>query len=166
MVELAKKDLLWNRFTINIRILKATHKKLSMHILKVTIVKSRVTSELFDENLKSLDLAEFVDIPSLNFYIQTFPKRYNDSKILLIIYNKDECRMKLIMSTSDNSLFVWLNRHNGILPLSKPFSRHWHSFLLLQQLLYKYDISDNQPNSDFLYIPIHTSIWHTYISIF
>ena len=77
-----------------------------MHILKVTIVKSRVTSELFDENLKSLDLAEFVDIPPLNFYIQTFPKRYNDSKILLIIYYKDECRMKLIMSTSDNSLFV------------------------------------------------------------
>jgi hypothetical protein len=77
-----------------------------MHILKVTIVKSRVTSELFDENLKSLDIAEFADLPSLNFYIQTFPKRYNDSKILLIIYYKDECRMKLIMSTSDNSLFV------------------------------------------------------------
>ena len=77
-----------------------------MLILKVTVTKSSTNSELFDEDLKTLDYQEFLDLPSLNFYIQTFPKKYQEDKFLLIIYYQEECKMKLMMSTSENSLFV------------------------------------------------------------
>jgi len=75
-------------------------------ILKVTVTKSFTDSELFDENLKTLDYQEFCDVPSLNFYIQTFPKKYQEKKFLLVIYYREEGKIKLVMSTNENSLFV------------------------------------------------------------
>ncbi len=45
--------------------------------------------KLYDENLKELTNETFEDVYTLNFYLQTIPKKFGQEKTLLI-YNKQE----------------------------------------------------------------------------
>ena len=55
-----------------------------MNIALITKNKKQVNLKLFDEHLKEIIEEEFLDIYTLNFFLQTIPKKYNIIKTLII----------------------------------------------------------------------------------
>jgi len=91
-----------------------------MNIALVTKNKENVNLKLFDEYLKEIIEEEFQDIFTLNFYLQTIPKKYNIIKTLIIFfdleklnYNIDNINqhynnnsIKLILAEDENAYFI------------------------------------------------------------
>jgi hypothetical protein len=91
-----------------------------MNIALVTKNKENVNLKLFDEYLKEIIEEEFQDIFTLNFYLQTIPKKYNIIKTLIIFfdleklnYNADNNKqhynnnsIKLILAEDENAYFI------------------------------------------------------------
>jgi hypothetical protein len=91
-----------------------------MNIALVTKNKENVKLKLFDEYLKEIIEEEFQDIFTLNFYLQTIPKKYNIIKTLIIFfdleklnYNADNSKqhynnnsIKLILAEDENAYFI------------------------------------------------------------
>jgi hypothetical protein len=91
-----------------------------MNIALVTKNKENVNLKLFDEHLKEIIEEEFQDIFTLNFYLQTIPKKYNIIKTLIIFfdleklnYNADNNKqhynnnsIKLILAEDENAYFI------------------------------------------------------------
>jgi hypothetical protein len=105
-----------------------------MNIAVITKYKDQIKLKLYDENLKELDKKEFEDIYTLNFFLQTIPKQYNENKTLIILDNtqtyntknnniveykkkemvddnltirdQDTDNIKLILANDDNSIFI------------------------------------------------------------
>lgn len=95
-----------------------------MNIALIRKNKRQINLKLFDEHLKELVEEEFQDIFTLNFFLQTIPKKYNTTKTL-IIYNdivspnhhiddnhnnknqdyKDNT-IKLILAEEENAYFI------------------------------------------------------------
>ena len=78
-----------------------------MNILK--IIKStgdNVNLTLYDDKLNLLESQSFEDIYTLNFYLQTLPRKYNIKKGLLIVHNKNENSVDMIMAEDENSFFI------------------------------------------------------------
>jgi len=61
-----------------------------MNIALVTKNKENVNLKLFDEYLKEIIEEEFQDIFTLNFYLQTIPKKYNIIKTLIIFFDLEK----------------------------------------------------------------------------
>jgi hypothetical protein len=91
-----------------------------MNIALVTKNKKNVNLKLYDEHLKEIIEEEFQDIFTLNFFLQTIPKKYNIIKTLIIFfdleklnYNIDNINqhynnnsIKLILAEEDNAYFI------------------------------------------------------------
>jgi hypothetical protein len=78
-----------------------------VNILK--IIKStddKVNLTLYDDKLDLLESQSFEDIYTLNFYLQTLPRKYNIKKGLLIVHNKNENSVDMIMAEDENSFFI------------------------------------------------------------
>ncbi len=70
-----------------------------MNIALITKSKKQINLKLFDEHLKEIIEEEFQDTYTLNFFLQTIPKKYNINKTL-IIFNDLE---KLNPTNQDNN---------------------------------------------------------------
>jgi hypothetical protein len=91
-----------------------------MNIALVTKNKENVNLKLYDEHLKEIIEEEFQDIFTLNFFLQTIPKKYNIIKTLIIFfdleklnYNADNIKqphnnnsIKLILAEDENAYFI------------------------------------------------------------
>ena len=78
-----------------------------MNILKITkLTDNKVNLTLYDDNLNSLESQSFEDIYTLNFYLQTLPRKYNIKKGLLVVHNKNENSVDMIMAEDENSFFI------------------------------------------------------------
>jgi hypothetical protein len=60
-----------------------------MNIAMISNTGKDMNLKLYDENLKELSNETFEDVYTLNFYLQTIPKKFGQKKTLLI-YNKQE----------------------------------------------------------------------------
>jgi hypothetical protein len=87
-----------------------------MNIALITKNKKQVNLKLFDEHLKEIIEEEFLDIYTLNFFLQTIPKKYNIIKTLIIFndleklnYNNDNNNKnitQLILAEEENAYFI------------------------------------------------------------
>jgi hypothetical protein len=87
-----------------------------MNIALITKNKNQVNLKLFDEHLKEIIEEEFLDIYTLNFFLQTIPKKYNIIKTLIIFndleklnYNNDNNNKnitELILAEEENAYFI------------------------------------------------------------
>lgn len=94
-----------------------------MNIALITKGRRQVSLKLFDEQLKEIAEEGFDDIYTLNFFLQTIPKKYNTSKTLIIFndlekishnaennLNDDlksqESNVKLILADEENAYFI------------------------------------------------------------
>lgn len=60
-----------------------------MNIAMIFNTGKDINLKLYDENLKELSYETFEDIYTLNFYLQTLPKKFGQKKTLLI-YSKEK----------------------------------------------------------------------------
>ncbi len=81
-----------------------------MNVALITKSKRQIHLKLFDERLKELTEEEFEDIYTLNFFMQTIPKKYNTTKTL-IIFNDLE---KISHDTDSDSNDNLKNQNNSI----------------------------------------------------
>lgn len=93
-----------------------------MNIALITKNKKQINLKLFDEQLKEVIEDDFQDIFTLNFFLQTIPKRYNIIKTLIIYndldklnHNTDDSKndqihrdstVKLFMAGEENEYFI------------------------------------------------------------
>jgi hypothetical protein len=78
-----------------------------VNILKITkSTNSKVNLALYDDKLNLLESQSFEDIYTLNFYLQTLPRKYNIKKGLLVVHNKNENSVDMIMAEDENSFFI------------------------------------------------------------
>ena len=91
-----------------------------MNVALVIKNKENVNLRLYDEHLKEIFEEEFQDIFTLNFFLQTIPKKYNIIKTLIIFfdleklnYNSDNIQqqynnnsIKLILAEDENAYFI------------------------------------------------------------
>jgi hypothetical protein len=87
-----------------------------MNIALITKNKKQVNLKLFDEHLKEIIEEEFLDIYTLNFFLQTIPKKYNIIKTLIIFndleklnYNNENNNKnitELILAEEENAYFI------------------------------------------------------------
>jgi hypothetical protein len=87
-----------------------------MNIALITKNKKQINLKLFDEHLKEIIEEEFLDIYTLNFFLQTIPKKYNIIKTLIIFndleklnYNNDNNNKnitQLILAEEENAYFI------------------------------------------------------------
>ena len=66
----------------------------------------KVNLTLYDDKLNLLESQSFEDIYTLNFYLQTLPRKYNIKKGLLVVHNKNENSVDMIMAEDENSFFI------------------------------------------------------------
>lgn len=84
--------------------------------------ENSISLELYDENLQQLTKESFEDIYTLNFYLQTIPKKFNENKTLIIfadieklqsidnntsqIQGKNGSLINLLLAKDENSYFI------------------------------------------------------------
>lgn len=87
-----------------------------MNIALITKNKKQINLKLFDEHLKEIIEEEFQDVYTLNFFLQTIPKKYNIIKTLIIFndleklnYNNENNNKnitELILAEEENAYFI------------------------------------------------------------
>jgi len=93
-----------------------------MNIALVTKDKeNNISLELYNEDLQQLTKESFEDIYTLNFYLQTIPKKFKENKTLIIFtdieklqsmdYNSRQIQgkngpLKLFLAKDENSYFI------------------------------------------------------------
>lgn len=95
-----------------------------MNIALITKTREKIVLDLYDENLKNLIQESFKDIYTLNFFLQTIPKKFNQDKTLLILNNLEKTKsnrnlsdiesvpgvdcynVKLLVANDENSYFI------------------------------------------------------------
>ena len=80
--------------------------------------KKQINLKLYDKDLKELIEEELPDLYTLNFFLQTIPKKYNINKTLIIFndldklnYNNDNNQnnnntIELILAEEENEYFI------------------------------------------------------------
>ncbi|MEJ7641636.1 MAG: hypothetical protein WKF36_05505 [Candidatus Nitrosocosmicus sp.] len=94
-----------------------------MNIALITKSRRQISLKLFDDRLQEITEEGFDDIYTLNFFLQTIPKKYNTSKTLIIfndlekishnaennlndgLKNQDS-NIKLILADEENTYFI------------------------------------------------------------
>lgn len=77
-----------------------------MKIALITKSKERIFLVLYDERLSKLDEESFEDLYTLNFYLQTIPKKFGNEKTLLIYNNLDKAKEQENIPTGDSKHLV------------------------------------------------------------
>ena len=77
-----------------------------MHIAKIQKIENKAILILYDMDLNVLEEESFDDIPSLNFFLQTFPRKYDIKRTLLVVHDVIRNEVYLQMAVNENSYFV------------------------------------------------------------
>jgi hypothetical protein len=77
-----------------------------MHIGSIVKRNDELSLKLYDEDLNLLEDESFSDVFSLNFFLQTLPRKYHISKTLLIVHNQRLNRVDMQIATNENSYYI------------------------------------------------------------
>ncbi len=87
-----------------------------MNVALITKSKRQINLKLFDEHLKVIIEEEFQDIYTLNFFLQTIPKKYNINKTLIIFNDLEKLNptnqinnnttIELLLAEEENEYFI------------------------------------------------------------
>lgn len=83
----------------------------------ITKTRKRIILKLYDENLKNLTNEIFEDVYTLNFFLQTIPKTFDQAKTLLIFNDLE--KTNIIVDRSDKEADLEDHDHNVKLILAK-----------------------------------------------
>ena len=83
----------------------------------ITKTRERIILKLYDENLKNLTNEIFEDVYTLNFFLQTIPKTFDQVKTLLIFNDLE--KTNIIVDRSDKETDLEDYDHNVKLILAK-----------------------------------------------
>lgn len=77
-----------------------------MHICNITKQDEDLSFKLYDQDLNLLEDESFSDVFSLNFFLQTLPRKYGIERTLLIIHNKRLNKVDMQIAISENSYYI------------------------------------------------------------
>lgn len=77
-----------------------------MHIIKILKLEEETKLSIYDDDLNLLETESFIDLSTLNFFLQTLSKKYEIKKGLLIIYNRNKNTVDLIVARDENSFYI------------------------------------------------------------
>ena len=77
-----------------------------MHIAKIIKKENNVGLVFYDNDLKVLEEESFEDVYSLNFFLQTLPRKYHVEKTLLIVHDQRLNMVDMQIAGDENSYFV------------------------------------------------------------
>ncbi|MGB7637229.1 MAG: hypothetical protein WBL88_06615 [Nitrososphaeraceae archaeon] len=78
----------------------------SVNIAKIIRSENRIQLILYDDNLNFLESDSYADNYTLNFYLQTLPRKYKIKKALLIIHDKNKNSVEMFIADDENSFFI------------------------------------------------------------
>ena len=77
-----------------------------MHIAKIIKIENKVGLVFCDKDLKVLEEESFEDVYSLNFFLQTLPRKYDVEKTLLIVHDQRLNMVDIQIATGENSYYI------------------------------------------------------------
>ena len=83
-----------------------------MNIVKIIKSDNEIKLRLYDDNLNLLESESFADTSTMNFYLQTLPRRHKIKKALLVVHYKNKNSVNMIIAEDENSFFIGENLHD------------------------------------------------------
>jgi hypothetical protein len=77
-----------------------------MNIVKIVKSADEFTSYFYDEDLTLIESKSFSDNSTTNFYLQTLPRKFNTTKTLIVLEDKDRNTVDMLIAKDENSLFI------------------------------------------------------------
>ncbi len=77
-----------------------------MNIVKIVKSGDEYTSYFYDEDLTLIESKSFSDNSTTNFYLQTLPRKFNTTKTLIVLEDKDRNTVDMLIAKDENSLFI------------------------------------------------------------
>jgi hypothetical protein len=77
-----------------------------MHIAKIQKKENKMILVLYDIDLNVLVEEFFDDVSSLNFFLQTLPRKYDIKRTLLVVHDERRNRVYLQTAVNENSYFI------------------------------------------------------------
>jgi hypothetical protein len=77
-----------------------------MHIAKIEKQTNQIVLTFYDKDLNILEDESFPDVSSLNFFLQTLPRKYNVQRTLLVVLDVRTSKMDMQIAISENSYFI------------------------------------------------------------
>jgi hypothetical protein len=77
-----------------------------MHIAKIQKQENKTILVLYDIDLNVLIEEFFDDVSSLNFFLQTLPRKYDIKRTLLVVHDERRNRVYLQTAVNENSYFI------------------------------------------------------------
>ena len=77
-----------------------------MQTIKIVMQHNHITLVFYDENLNILEEQSFVDVSSLNFFLQTLPRKHTAERTLLVIYDKKLDNLDMQIAKGENSYYI------------------------------------------------------------
>lgn len=77
-----------------------------MHIAKIIKKEKKVGLVFCDKDLKVLEEESFEDVYSLNFFLQTLPRKYDVEKTLMIVHDQRLNMVDMQIASGENSYYI------------------------------------------------------------
>lgn len=77
-----------------------------MHIAKIIKKENQVALVFCDKDLNVLEDESFEDVYSLNFFLQTLPRKYDVEKTLLIVHDQRLNKVDMQIASGENSYYI------------------------------------------------------------
>ncbi len=77
-----------------------------MHIAKIQKLENKAILVFYDIDLNILEEESFADISSLNFFLQTLPRKYDVERTLFVVHDERQNKLNLQTAISENSYYV------------------------------------------------------------
>jgi hypothetical protein len=78
-----------------------------VNIVKIIKSDNEIKLSLYDDDtLNLLESESFADTSTINFYLQTLPRRHKIRKALLIVHDKNKNSVNMIIAEDENSFFI------------------------------------------------------------
>lgn len=77
-----------------------------MHIAKIQKLENKAILVFYDIDLNILEEESFNDISSLNFFLQTLPRKYDVERTLFVVHDERQNNLILQTAISENSYYV------------------------------------------------------------
>ncbi|MGH9890359.1 MAG: hypothetical protein ACRD4Z_03020 [Nitrososphaeraceae archaeon] len=77
-----------------------------MHIAKIQKLENKVILVFYDIDLNILEEESCTDNSSLNFFLQTLPRKYDVERTLFVVHDERQNKLNLQTAISENSYYV------------------------------------------------------------
>ena len=75
-------------------------------IVKIIKPENGIQLILYDDNLNLLESDSYADNHTLNFFLQTLPRKYKIKKALFIIHDKNKNSVDMFIADDENLFFI------------------------------------------------------------